>query len=68
MYKYKISSTSSNSTKYGNCEICGKPATEVFHQIEEREFFDPITNTESYTHNKCTSYFGHKECLESKQR
>jgi hypothetical protein len=68
MYKYKISSTGGNSTKYGNCEICGEPATEVFYQSEERKFFNPITQTESYTQDKCICCFGHKKCLESKQR
>ena len=68
MYKYKLSSTDGNSSNYGVCDICNKNATEVFHQIEKREYFNPITKKISLTQHNCKSYFGHKECLESKQR
>ena len=61
-YKYAINSTGGSSAKYGNCEVCGKHASEVFLQIEERKY------SEGYTHFKCNSYFGHRECLESKRR
>jgi hypothetical protein len=67
-YRYKLSSTEYSSAQYGNCEVCGKHATEVFIQSEERKYFNPITKQESYTFHKCRNYIGHKECLESKMR
>ena len=67
-YRYRITSTGGNSIKYGNCEICGKPATEIFHQVEERSYKNSFEEVIHFTQNKCTNYFGHKECLESKQR
>lgn len=65
-YRYKISSTGGNSQKYGNCEICGEHATEVFSQSEERQF--TFEGKEHWTNHKCNSYFGHEECLISKRR
>lgn len=66
MYKYKITSTGESSQKYGNCEICGKHATEVFSQSEERKYI--FEGEEHWTHHKCNSYFGHEECLISQRR
>ena len=61
-YKYKLISREESSAKYGPCEICGKHVSEVFHQIESRKYED------GYTYAGCKDYFGHKKCLESKQR
>jgi len=61
-YKYKLISQKESSAKYGLCEVCGKFVSEVFHQIESRKYED------GYTYAGCKDYFGHKECLESKQR
>jgi|SRR5215813_3284956 len=41
IYRYWITSTGDSSHKYGNC-FCGQHATEVFNQIEERQFYDPV--------------------------
>lgn len=71
MYKYKLSTTNKNSADYGNCEVCGKHCTEVFHQTEERQYTIERDNTiihEGYTQNQCKNLFGHKECLESLRR
>ena len=68
MYRYDLTSTEESSNKYGNCDICGKHATEVFYQREEKEYINPITKLPSTTKYNCRNYFGHKECLESKQR
>jgi hypothetical protein len=67
MYNYKLISTGDSSAKYGNCEVCGKHCTEIFQQIETQDYIDE-NNKVSQTHYGCNSYFGHKECLESKQR
>ncbi|MCI0339450.1 MAG: hypothetical protein L0226_17900 [Acidobacteria bacterium] len=41
-YRYSINSTGDSSHKYGNC-YCGQHATEVFIQVEERQFYDFVT-------------------------
>ena len=77
IYRYRLISTNSNSQKYGNCEICRKPATEVFHQTEERLYLHPLgvdhqdpdaPTGYGWTRHQCSDVFGHKECLEHKQR
>ncbi|MCL4296270.1 MAG: hypothetical protein KJ077_11100 [Anaerolineae bacterium] len=62
-YRYRLSSTGNSSAKYGPCEVCGKHASEVFSQSEEREY-----EPGQWTGLGCHSYFGHKECLEGKRR
>ena len=64
-YRYKIISTMGNSAQFGNCQICKKHASEVFHQIEEYNFG---VDEEKWTYARCFDYFGHKECLQKKQR
>jgi hypothetical protein len=67
-YHYKLINTNESSKKYGNCEICGQYATEMFHQIEEKYFKNEFNgeNYEGWTEGK--SYFGHKDCLEKIRR
>jgi hypothetical protein len=69
-YRYTINTTEGSSSNYGLCEVCGKHATEVFHQREEQHYkFDHNGEKhEGWTQHECNSYFGHKECLESKRR
>lgn len=57
VYKYKLISTHDNSSKYGNCEVCGKYASEVFHQIEAMKIED------GWTYANCHNKFGHEQCL-----
>lgn len=57
-YQYRITSTGYSSARYGNCEVCGKPAGEVYLQIESVEYAPG-----RFTHYGCRDYFGHKECL-----
>ena len=65
-YRYKLIPINNNSAKYGNCEVCGRSMSAVFHQIEERQYH--IDGRVRWTHYKCHNYFGHKKCMESKQR
>jgi hypothetical protein len=69
-YKYTLSSTGESSKKYGKCEVCGEHVSEVFLQSETKHYkFEHDGQIyEGWTHNKCNSYFGHKECLLSKRR
>lgn len=97
VFRYRIKSTGASSHKYGNCEICGQHASEVFSQVEERLYFRPVkgsradhsgpgrpedfpNNSTTYskstitrvrpplrdrgwTSDKCTSIWGHYDCL-----
>lgn len=62
VYKYRMFDSKCSSERLGNCEVCGKYVSNMFHQIETRKF------SEGYTHYKCSDYFGHMECLEKKRR
>ena len=51
-YSFTIRNTKQSSAVFGNCEICNKPASEVWHQ-------------KRMTGNSVISDgYGHKECLE----
>lgn len=58
--RYRLTSTRNNSSKYGNCEICNKPVSEVYQQVKQKRFF--FESKEHWTHESNT--FGHKSCLE----
>ena len=52
-YSFTIRNTNQSSAVFGNCEICNKPASEVWHQkrmIGNRVISDG---------------YGHRECLEN---
>ncbi len=59
-YRYRLSNTGSGSYRYGPCDVCGKPASEVYIQMEERVFNRP-DGSEGWTHSR--TVFGHRECL-----
>ncbi|AVX21620.1 hypothetical protein SAMN02745885_01631 [Carboxydocella sporoproducens DSM 16521] len=61
-FRYRIKSLGASSIKFGPCEVCGKPATEVFLQIEQRKYQKPSGEI-SYTQHGCRDMFGHYECL-----
>lgn len=67
-YKYKVSTTTQNSSVLGACEVCGNACSEVFIQTETRAYINHVSSTESHTHYGCFDYFGHEGCLKSKQR
>ena len=67
-YEYSIIKTGESSQKYGNCEICGKSASEIFFQIEKKKYFNTDKNKNSYTHHECSNRIGHKDCLKSIRR
>lgn len=68
-YRYQLYSTGESSSKYGNCEVCGKYASEVWYQSEERTY-EPLPGEKGpfWTWEGCRSWFWHKKCLVSKQR
>lgn len=66
-YRYRLKSIGNSSERYGPCEVCGKHCSEVWFQVEERKYYNRERG-EQFTQHECNSYFGHKECLEAKQR
>ncbi len=66
-YKYKLSNTGYSSAKYGPCEVCKNPVSEVFYQSEQQAYIDH-KKTLSWTFYKCKSYFGHYKCLIEMQK
>ena len=69
VYHYKLTSTHSNSYKYGVCEICKKHVSDVFVQSEQRDFFSPVENKIMRTFADCRPHaFGHEQCLRSIRR
>lgn len=73
-YRYQLRSTGQSSSRYGTCEVCGEYCPDVFIQIEEVQYSllpeekNVIPEEFAWTHFGCHTLFGHKECLESKQR
>ncbi len=54
--RYKLIKMESSSSKYGDCEICGKPVTDMCLQVTEQE-----SSYGGWIYGK--SIFGHEECL-----
>lgn len=61
MNNYTLKSTGASSSKYGVCEVCKMHVSEVFHQVEKKDFFSIITNKIEQQH--ISDKFGHEECL-----
>jgi hypothetical protein len=67
-YRYHVKSTGDSSARYGPCEVCGKHASEVFHQWEERAYDNDRGEHSGWSRHNCRDLWGHKECLESQRR
>ena len=67
-FVYRLTSTRQSSAVFGPCEVCGRHASEVFIQAEQR----PIRlaeGTDSLTYAGCRPHlFGHEACLISKRK
>jgi hypothetical protein len=61
LYRYAIRRLNAGSGKYGPCEICRTYATEMFYQMEERQFL--YNGKMHWTSHECHSRFGHESCL-----
>ena len=53
--KYRLNKMNSSSAKYGDCEVCNKPVSDVYLQTPEHKT--------SRGWNYGISTFGHKDCL-----
>lgn len=62
-YRYRLFNSRCSSARLGDCEVCNKYVSDVFHQIEEREY-----EPKAWTQHECNSYFGHRDCLLGKRR
>ena len=63
MFRYVLHSLRASSEKYGVCEVCHiKVLGEMYYQKELQDY------KHGWTSAYCQDYFGHKECLEKKQR
>lgn len=60
-YRYTIRNLHRSSDRLGLCEICNQYTGEVFHMIEEKQFF--ADGRERWTHHECKDLFGHEQCL-----
>lgn len=59
---YILRNTNRSSSELGNCEVCGKHASEVYHLVQQRSYTEP-DGTQGRTYHGCFSKWGHKECL-----
>jgi hypothetical protein len=66
-YRYTLRSTGHSSAKFGPCEVCIHHASEVFSQTEEVSY-RRHDGTIGWTREGCFDFFGHKACLESRQK
>ncbi|ADQ06492.1 hypothetical protein Calhy_0755 [Caldicellulosiruptor hydrothermalis 108] len=62
-YRYALSSTGGSSHKYGNCEVCGKHATEIFVQTEYKRYEFEHNGWKYEGWRLVDMVFGHEECL-----
>lgn len=62
MYLYRMVNTGQNSLRYGSCEVCGEPGSEVWYQVEARRY------SRGWTYHECSNLVGHKACLESQRQ
>ncbi len=65
LYRYAIRRLNAGSGKYGPCEVCRTHASEMFYQMEERQFH--YNGKRHWTSHECHSRFGHESCLISKR-
>src|SRR5262249_16279339 len=70
LFRYRLPSTDGNSRRYGDCEICKQPASEVFIQFELRFYTANLKAGQhgGWTYHKCHTLVGHQHCLLSARR
>lgn len=68
-HRYTLHRTGHSSSRFGECDVCGKWCSDVFYQSEERAYVNPIQpDQESWTQHGCHAWFGHESCLLSRRR
>lgn len=65
MKKYLARSTKYGSQRFGNCEICGKHATEIFYQQAFENGY-VISESEAFGHLSCLLSSREKDAMDTK--
>ena len=63
--RYHLVNTERGSDHFGNCEVCGKPASTVYHQIEEHRYRRTSDGKLGWTRRHGHDLYGHRSCLAS---
>lgn len=63
IYKYRLVNEHRNSDIFGNCEVCGGYASEMWYMTEANAYFDPLNMSLAWTYYNCRDYWGHHDCL-----
>jgi hypothetical protein len=58
---FTIRDTECNSKIFGDCEICGKPVVQVYHQIRWKDTVHPFTGAKGK--RQISDAYGHYQCL-----
>jgi len=61
-YSFSIRNTKQSSAWFGNCEICNKPASEIWNAKKMITVFHPILKRN--VEIEIWYAYGHKECLD----
>ena len=62
--RYRLDKIEYASRIYKTCDVCGEKTQDVYIQIEEKRYWNPVFHRYSWTHAGCDILFGHKECLQ----
>ncbi|MGC3979052.1 MAG: hypothetical protein QM751_13000 [Paludibacteraceae bacterium] len=62
-YSFSIRNTKQSSSWFGNCEICNKPASEIWNAKKMKSIFHPILQKPGEI--EIWSRYGHKDCLDN---
>ncbi len=66
-YHYKLVRMRASSEKYGKCEVCNEFSSDVYLQVETKDYVNRLNGIRQTAHN-CIDLFGHLECLKNSQR
>jgi len=62
--RYRLDRMEDGARIERRCDVCGGKTRDVYVQIEEKRYWNPIFHRYSWTHAGCEILFGHKECLQ----
>lgn len=67
-YRYQLVRKKQNGEHYGQCDVCGQPASTIHHQIEQRRYTKSNGISDGWTTQDCSDAFGHLDCLSGLRR
>ena len=62
--RYRLDRMEYASRIYKTCDVCGEKTRDVYIQIEEKRYWNPVFHRYSWTGEGCEDHMGHRECLE----